>query len=136
MAAKQIQKSSVAPNRMCVCVGYVIAECQPLPVFQQIQKTRSIAAVYFWMFKHRWSALHLCFSGVEEQQVLWVFSQREEEGSFGTGNTDRFPRWEALLACHGFTEEKHNERWREEAHTPPPEIHRPVDNRTIYLKNP
>lgn len=75
MAAKQIQKSSVAPNRMCVCVGYVIAESQPLPVFQQIQKTGSVAGVYFWMFKHRWSALHLCFSGVEEQQVLWVFSQ-------------------------------------------------------------
>lgn len=52
---------------MRVCVGSVIAECQPLPVFQQIQKIGSTTAVYFWMFKQRWSTLHLCLSGVEEQ---------------------------------------------------------------------
>lgn len=33
------------------------------------------------------------------------FSARKEEGSSGTGNTSRFPLWEALLVCHGFTVE-------------------------------
>lgn len=60
-------------NRMRVCVGSVIAECQPLPVFQQIQKIGSAAAVYFWMFKQRWSTLHLCLSGVEEQPGCGFF---------------------------------------------------------------
>lgn len=90
------------------------------------QKTGSIAAVYFWMFKHRWNALHLCFSGVEERESCGFFRQQEKEGSSGTGNTDRFPRWEALLACHGFTEEKHNELCWEEAQISPPEFHRPA----------
>lgn len=43
---------------------------------------------------------------------LWVFffTQREEEGSSGTGSTGRFPWWEALLACHRFTEEKEKKK--------------------------
>lgn len=33
---------------MCL---YVIAECQPLPVLQQIQQVGHITVVYFWIFK-------------------------------------------------------------------------------------
>lgn len=82
------------PPYVCVCgsASYVIAEYQPLPVFQQIQKTVSLAAVYFWMFKHRWSALHLCFSGVEEQRVLWGFFRRERKrAALGQETQTDFP---------------------------------------------
>lgn len=58
---------------MHVCVGSAIVERQPLPVFQQIQKIGSTTAVYFWMFKQRWSTLHLCLSGVEEQPGCGFF---------------------------------------------------------------
>lgn len=62
---------------------------------------------------------------------LWVFfTQREEEGSSGTGSTGRFPWWEALLACHRFTEERRKKttQWTLPRRSPhcPSEIREPA----------
>lgn len=64
------------------------------------------------------------------------FSLREEEGSSGTGNTSRFPWWEALLVCHRFTEEKHNGGCKHTAELPVGDPLACSNNRSIYTEHP
>ena len=73
----------------------------------KLDRSGTVPWAIFGIFRRSYSELHLCFLRHGEAAGCW-FWLREEEGSSGTGNTSRFPWWEALLVWHRFTEEKHN----------------------------